>query len=85
MILVSGSIADFIWTLEAAWLAVCRHHVLLGSKPGQTHRLSYTHIHTPAPSSSSDPETCDRADMGPGYPAEISSLGTVEVVHQDLP
>lgn len=49
MILVSGSIADFSWTLEAAWLAVCRHHVLLGSRSGQTHSLTYTHIHTPAP------------------------------------
>lgn len=47
MILVSGSIADFSWTLEAALLAVCRHHVLLGSKSGQTHSLTYTHIHTP--------------------------------------
>lgn len=47
MILVSGSIADFSWTLEAAWLAVCRHHVLLGSKSGQTHSFTYTHIHTP--------------------------------------
>lgn len=49
MILVSGSIADFSWTLEAAWLAVCRHHVLLGSRSGQTHSLSYTHVHTAAP------------------------------------
>lgn len=49
MILVSGSIADLSWTLEAAWLAVRRHHVLLGSRSGQTHSLTYTHIHTPAP------------------------------------
>lgn len=49
MILVSGSIADFSWTLEAAWLAVCGHHVLLGSRSGQTHSLTYTHIPTPAP------------------------------------
>lgn len=49
MILVSGSIADFSWTLEAAWLTVCRHHVLFGSRSGQTHSFTYTHIHTPAP------------------------------------
>ena len=49
MILVSGSIADSSWTLVAASLAVCRHHVLLGSRFGQTHSLTYTHIHTPAP------------------------------------
>lgn len=49
MILVSGSIADFSWTLEAAWLAVRGHHVLLGSRSGQTHSLTCTHIYTPAP------------------------------------
>lgn len=43
MILVSGSIADFSRTLEAAWLAVCGHHVLFGSRSGQTHSLAYTH------------------------------------------
>ncbi len=48
-ILVSGSIADFSWTLEAVWLTVCRHHVLLGSRSGQTHSFTYTHIHTSAP------------------------------------
>lgn len=49
MILVSGSIADFSRTLEAAWLAVCGHHVLLGSRSGQTHSLTYTHTHTLLP------------------------------------
>lgn len=49
MILVSGSIADFSWTLETAWLAVWRHHVLLSSRSGQTHRLSNSHIRTAAP------------------------------------
>lgn len=44
MILVSGSIADFSWTLVAV-----RHHVLPGSRSGQTHSLPYIHIHTPAP------------------------------------
>ena len=49
MILVSGLIADSSWTLEAAWLAVCKRHVLLGSKSGQAHCLCYTRIHATAP------------------------------------
>lgn len=56
MILVSGSIADFSWTLETAWLAVCRHHVLLSSRSGQSHSLSNIHVHTAAPSASLIPE-----------------------------
>lgn len=74
MILVSGSIGDSRRTLEAARPAVCGHHVLLGSPSGQTHSLTYTHTNTAAPPGSSDPRTCDPADMGPGYPADLTDL-----------